>query len=86
MQKGSKGWAGPVGWVQRPKVMKVGFEAETEVLSSDAFAVVVGHLGVEEAIDVVVDFAGLGYVGVVVVADDLIQQNGLLQRRGSRLG
>ena len=36
-------------------------------------------------IDVVVDFAGLGYVGVVV-ADDLIQQNGLLQWRGSRLG
>ena len=66
--------------------MKVRFEPETEEWSFDAFAVVDGHLGVEEAIDVVVDFAGLGYVGVVVVADDLIQQNGLLQWRGSRLG
>ncbi len=85
MQKGSKGWAGSVGWVQRPKLMKVGFEAETEEWSFDAFAVVDGHLDVEEAIDVVVGFAGLGCVGVVV-ADDLIQQNGLLQWRGSRLG
>ncbi len=65
--------------------MKVGFEAETEEWSFDVFAVVDGHLDVEEAIDVVVDLAGLGYGGVVV-ADDLIQQNGLLQWRGSRLG
>ena len=66
--------------------MKVGFEAETEEWSFDAFAVVDGHLGVEEAIDVVVDFAGLGYVGVVVVADELIQQNGLVQWKDSRFG
>ncbi len=79
LMEGSKEWAGPDEWVQRPKLTKVGFEAETEKWSFDAFVVVDGHL------DVVVDFAGLGYVGVVV-ADDLIQQNSLLQWRGSRLG
>ena len=85
MQRGSKEWAGPDERVQRPKLTKVGFGAETEEWSFGAFVVVDGHLDVEGGVDVVVGFAGFGHVGVVVV-DDLVQQNGLLQWRGSRLG
>ena len=67
--------------------MKVGFEAETEEWYFDAFVVVDRHLDVEEAIavgivevvDVVVDFAGLGHVGVVVDVDCLVRHNVLLQ-------
>jgi len=85
LQRGSREWAGPDERVQRPKLTKVGFGAETEEWSLGAFVVVDGHLDVEVATDVVVGFAGFGHVGVVV-ADDLVRQNGLVQWRGSRLG
>ena len=48
--------------------------------------VVVDNFVIDVGVAVVEGSDGLGFVGVVVVADNLIRQNGLLQWRGNRLG